>query len=300
MSSDNTTLPSRSRKLCWDTDCSRTRRPWFCFSPAFSGHGKTELARRMDSLLSLDLPVVNCTEMRMEIDIFGPKAPYQSHQAGTPLNNHLAKLSGQRAVVFLDEYEKTTDDVRKSMLLLFENGDYKDRRNHKQLDCSQIIWVLATNFGVEIVSKFWTKYLKDRSLEQQKKAPFKTLEASLKTKAISEISAPFPGHSFINYVDDGSIATWLAKDGYDVELGARSLESAVVRGIQRKVTDAFFGEIEKVTDGMNDRPLPNYNVRVVTVCGDVSEVTVECKDARKVQERNDWVNVEEMKVEEEL
>ena len=74
----------------------------------------------------------------------------------------------------------------------------------------------------------------------------------------------------------------------------------MVRGIQRKVADTFFGEIEKVTDGMNDGPLPNYNVRVVTVSGDVSEVTVECKDARKVQERNDWVNVEEMKVEEEL
>ena len=85
-------------------------------------------------------------------------------------------------MVFLDEYEKTTDDMRKSMLLLFENGDYKDHRNHKQLDCSQIIWVLPVNFGVEIVSKFWTKCLKDQSLEQQKKAPFKTLEASLKTR----------------------------------------------------------------------------------------------------------------------
>ena len=96
-------------------------------------------------------------------------------------------------MVFSDEYEKMIDDLRKSMLLLFENGDYKDRRNHKKLDCSQIIWVLVANFGVEIVTKFWTKCLKDQRLKQQKKAPFKTLEASFKTKAISEISAPVTG-----------------------------------------------------------------------------------------------------------
>ena len=309
-----------------------------------SGHGKTELARRMGSLLSLELLVVDCTEMRMETDIFGPKAPYYGSDKGTPLNNYLAEWNGKRAVVFLDEYEKTTDAVRKSMLLLFENGDYKDRRNHKQLDCSQIIWVLAANFGVEIINKFWIQHLKDQNLDQQKKAPFKTLEASLKTKAISEISAPvtgriseivpffpfnhdeqavttykfmrqlwnkvrapinteqkwFPGHSFINYVDDGRIATWLSKDGYNAELGARSLESAVVRGIQRKVADAFFGEAEKVTDSVNNGPLPKYEVRLVTISREISEIVVECNGVKQIQERKDeWIKMEETNVSEE-
>lgn len=104
-----------------------------------SGHGKTELARRMGDLLSLDILSIDCTEMRYETDIFGPKAPYSGSAEGTPLNNYLAKWTGKPAVVFLDEYDKTTDDVRNSMLLLFENGDYKDRRNHKQLDASKII-----------------------------------------------------------------------------------------------------------------------------------------------------------------
>jgi len=38
------------------------------------------------------------------------------------LNNFLARKAGQRCVVFLDEFEKTTADVHKSLLLPFDNG----------------------------------------------------------------------------------------------------------------------------------------------------------------------------------
>lgn len=294
-----------------------------------SGHGKTELARRMGDLLSLDTLSIDCTEMRMETDIFGPKAPYRGSVEGTPLNNHLAKWTGQRAVVFLDEYDKTTADIHNLMLLLFENGDYKDRRTHKQLDYSKIIWVLAANFGVEIITKFWTDNLKDRNMDQQEKAPLKTLETSLKTHVISKIGAPitgriseivpffpfnedeqavtaykfmrelwntvrapintgikwFPGHSFVNYIDDGRVATCLVKEGYNPDLGARSLQSAVVRHIQGGLAAAFFGEAGEIRDAMNDGPLTNYDVRVVSIKSDLDEVQVECNGTRRIQER---------------
>lgn len=300
-----------------------------------SGHGKTELARRMGDLLSLEMLCIDCTEMRMETDIFGPKAPYQGSAEGTPLNNHLAKWTGQRAVVFLDEYDKTTPDVRNSMLLLFENGDYKDRRNHKQLDCSKIIWVLAANFGVEIITKFWTDRLKGRTMEEQKKAPLKSLETILKAHVLSKIGAPvtgriseivpffpfnedeqaittykflrelwntvrapintanvwFPGHSYVNYIDDGRIATWLARDGYNADLGARSLQSAVVRHVQTELAAAFFEEPGEVSDVMNRGPLTNYDVRVVSLGSGVNGVQVECNGVRRVQERPREVKV---------
>lgn len=38
------------------------------------------------------------------------------------MNNFLARKAGQRCVVFLDEFEKTTADVHKSLLLPFDNG----------------------------------------------------------------------------------------------------------------------------------------------------------------------------------
>ena len=43
-----------------------------------SGHGKTELARQMENLLSCSALVVDCAEMRVEMDLFGWKGAYQS------------------------------------------------------------------------------------------------------------------------------------------------------------------------------------------------------------------------------
>lgn len=86
------------------------------------GHGKTELARQMGGLLSANMIVIDCTELRHETDLFGPKSPYYGSGAGSPLNNHLANEHGQRTVVFLDEFDKTTEEVRQSLLIVFDQG----------------------------------------------------------------------------------------------------------------------------------------------------------------------------------
>lgn len=86
------------------------------------GHGKTELARQMGELLSTDIIIVDCTEMSCETDLFGPKYPFSGHEAGSPLNNHLANEHGKRTVVFLDEFDKTTEEVRQSLLIVFDQG----------------------------------------------------------------------------------------------------------------------------------------------------------------------------------
>ena len=87
-----------------------------------SGHGKTELARRLGHLLSLELEVVDCTIFNREMELFGPRHPYVGAERGTPLNNFLAKYHEQRCIVFLDEFEKTSPDIHKTLLLPFENG----------------------------------------------------------------------------------------------------------------------------------------------------------------------------------
>ena len=87
-----------------------------------SGHGKTELARRLGHLLSLEFEVVDCTIFNREMELFGPRHPYVGAERGTPLNNFLAKNHEQRCIVFLDEFEKTSPDIHKTLLLPFENG----------------------------------------------------------------------------------------------------------------------------------------------------------------------------------
>lgn len=86
------------------------------------GHGKTELAKRMGDLLSANLFIADCTEMRHETDLFGPKFPYSGWENGSPLNNFLSNDQGKRSVVFLDEFDKTTADVRQALLTTFDDG----------------------------------------------------------------------------------------------------------------------------------------------------------------------------------
>lgn len=87
-----------------------------------SGHGKTELARRLGSLLSLELHVSDCTIVARENELFGPRKPYIGAEEGTPLNNFLASKSGQKCLVFLDEFEKTTADIWNALLIPFDKG----------------------------------------------------------------------------------------------------------------------------------------------------------------------------------
>jgi ATP-dependent Clp protease ATP-binding subunit ClpA len=92
-----------------------------------SGHGKTELARRLGHVLSLELEVVDCTIVNREMELFRPRKPYVGAEQGSSLNNFLAKHHGERCIVFLDEFEKTSADIHKALLLPFEN-DRSDLR----------------------------------------------------------------------------------------------------------------------------------------------------------------------------
>ncbi|KAL9134512.1 MAG: hypothetical protein Q9175_004303 [Cornicularia normoerica] len=170
-----------------------SQKPLVLFFTGLSGHGKTELARRMGGLLSLELIIIDCTMLQYDTDIFGPWTPYRGSQVGTQLNNHLVEWDGKRTVVFLDEFDKTTDDVRQAMLLLFESGSYTDRRNNNKIDCSKVLWILAANLGIKEITKFWVDHLKDRSHEQQKLAPIRDLQITLKQCVIQAFGAPLTG-----------------------------------------------------------------------------------------------------------
>lgn len=88
------------------------------------GHGKTELAKQMGKLLSANIYTADCTEMRYETDVFGPKFPYQGWEKGSPLNNFLSKEKDKRSVVFLDEFDKTTAEVWQTPLTIFDDGKF--------------------------------------------------------------------------------------------------------------------------------------------------------------------------------
>ena len=93
-----------------------------------SGHGKTEVAKSLGDYLSLPIEQIDCTEMRYETDLFGPKAPYHGHQKGSRLNNFLCREAGKSCIVFMDEFEKTDQDIWNALLLILDNGKHSPSR----------------------------------------------------------------------------------------------------------------------------------------------------------------------------
>ena len=298
-----------------------------------SGHGKTELAKRMGELLSLPLLKMDCTQIHVTTDLFGPQAPFAGHEAGSPLNNFLADHSGQKAVVFLDEFEKTTPAIHKSLLLLFDEGFYKDRRTvGKQLDGTKIIWILASNQGEEMIQKYWdVHHLANKPEHAQLQLPIEPLQRTLEQSFQSTLGAPLTGrlsaiipflpftpeeravttykfmrrlfnitrrpisvatthlarHLYLNFVDDGALASFIAERYYSPELGARSLLKAVNTQVCHQLTKAFLAKEEEITDAMNEGGWECYDVRVKDLKGGFREIVVKANGVRNLQVRKD-------------
>ncbi|KAI0007496.1 P-loop containing nucleoside triphosphate hydrolase protein [Xylariaceae sp. FL0662B] len=159
-----------------------------------SGHGKTELARRLGHLLSLEINIVDCTIIHQEIELFGPRRPFRGAEQGSPINNFLASHAGERCIVFLDEFEKTTTQIHQALLLPFDNGEYEDRRDGSKIDCSKVIWILATNALDPLIKSFCSLRPSIVSEDEAKKQKMANeLSRELKQGFLRHFGAPITG-----------------------------------------------------------------------------------------------------------
>ncbi|KAF1996576.1 P-loop containing nucleoside triphosphate hydrolase protein [Amniculicola lignicola CBS 123094] len=276
-----------------------SKRPLVLVFAGPSGHGKTELARQLGHLLSLELEVVDCTIYNREMELFGGRAPFVGSERGTPLNNFLARKAGQKCVVFLDEFEKTTDDIHNALLIPFDKGEYQDRRNNGIVDCSKTLWILATNALDGTIMDFCRQHEKaifvDDNMDNLGKL-MKMLEKDLKTGFKGETSAPLTGRisSFVPFLPftsgeqcvvahkyilelahrirapvslspgpderllgnvylkvrrDATVCKALAEEGYDRDLGARSLINAVKTEVEIAVVESYLEVDREIEEG---------------------------------------------------
>ncbi|KAI1860451.1 hypothetical protein JX265_009850 [Neoarthrinium moseri] len=174
----------------------QVKRPLVLVFAGPSGHGKTELARQFGGLMSLDIHEVDCTIFKRENELFGPRKPYEGWESGSPLNNFLSRKSGERSIVFLDEFEKTSEEIHNTLLIPFQDGRYEDRRDDSRVDCSNTIWILATNKLDETIHSFCKEYrdtLFDSDDEMAQDKLVQKLCKLLRKEFITHFGAPITG-----------------------------------------------------------------------------------------------------------
>ncbi|KAL8772313.1 MAG: hypothetical protein Q9209_002525 [Squamulea sp. 1 TL-2023] len=107
-------------------------------------------------------------------------------------------------------YKKTTNNVHKSLLLLFEEGFYVDHRTvGKQVDCTKIIWVLAANQGEKIIQEYRDDHLAGKPEYAQLQIPIDSLQRSLEKNFQMTLGGPMIGR-LSNIIPPAG--NWLPRD----------------------------------------------------------------------------------------
>ncbi|KAI1767877.1 P-loop containing nucleoside triphosphate hydrolase protein [Hypoxylon sp. FL1150] len=211
-----------------------------------SGHGKTELAQKFGEMMTLEFHAIDCTSFTQESELFGPKASFKGHEEGSALNNFLAKESGNRSIVFMDEFEKTTDEVRNALLIPFDQGEYINRRISMKVNCSETIWILATNQFDHTIHEFCKankKALLNNDPASQQSLT-KQLVTRLRKECMTHFGAPLAGRiteiiPFLTFSPDE--AAVVAHKGY------LKLEADVARPVklpETKKGDVLVGNVQ--------------------------------------------------------
>ncbi|KAI0597474.1 P-loop containing nucleoside triphosphate hydrolase protein [Biscogniauxia sp. FL1348] len=119
------------------------------------GHGKMELARRLGDLTSMEVIREDCSISSRETQLFGPMPSCAGFEKGSRLNNFLAQMSGKRCVVYLDKIDNASVEVHDTLSVIFDEGKYVDRRDSREINCSHVIWILATCKLDDQIHKFY-------------------------------------------------------------------------------------------------------------------------------------------------
>eukprot|EP00274_Cyanoptyche_gloeocystis_P002581 CAMPEP_0196654688 /NCGR_PEP_ID=MMETSP1086-20130531/4413_1 /TAXON_ID=77921 /ORGANISM="Cyanoptyche gloeocystis , Strain SAG4.97" /LENGTH=544 /DNA_ID=CAMNT_0041986593 /DNA_START=364 /DNA_END=1998 /DNA_ORIENTATION=- len=123
------------------------------------GHGKTVLAQQVADAIGADhsngFHFVECNMEKNVASLVGLGPAYRGGELGSLLDQFLTKNSQKRAVVLLDEFEKTTQEIRDVFLRLFDTGDWVNRSTYQKVDVSDILFLLTTNVASEAIKVFF-------------------------------------------------------------------------------------------------------------------------------------------------
>lgn len=228
-----------------------------------TGVGKTELAVQLASQMGVKLlrfDMSEYMERHHASQLVGAPAGYVGYEQGGLLTEEVIK--NPYAVLLLDEIEKAHDDICNLLLQVMDNARLTDN-NGRVADFKHITIIMTSNAGSDFYSKQNLGFLEQKSDTDVKKAvnksfspefinrldsiiAFKTLSPkvmeSIVDKEITELEVMLV-KKHIQLKCDMAARKWLAKNGYDPQMGARPLKRIVASTIKRALADIILANV---------------------------------------------------------
>ena len=231
-----------------------------------TGVGKTEVARQLASVLGVEILRFDMSEYMERHTVsrlIGAPPGYVGFDQGGLLTDGVDQHP--HCVLLLDEIEKAHPDLFNILLQVMDHGKLTDH-NGKKIDFRNVILIMTTNAGAADMTKPPMGFGRTRREGEDEDAIKRTFTPEFRNRLDAVIPfANLPPEVIARVVEkfvlqlEGQLAdrnvmieltpeanSWLAKRGYDDQMGARPLARVIQEHIKKPLADeVLFGRLVK-------------------------------------------------------
>lgn len=231
-----------------------------------TGVGKTEVCKQLGRILGVELIRFDMSEYMERHSVsrlIGAPPGYVGYDEGGLLTESVNKTP--HAIVLLDEIEKAHPDVYNLLLQIMDHGTLTDM-NGRKTDFRHTVLIMTSNAGADIIDKVnigftpqdtttdimsavirvFSPEFRNRldAVIQFRALDIKTI-LSVVDKFLSELEIQLETRHVILEVDEEARA-WLAKNGYDKNMGARPMARLIQEQIKKPLAEELlFGKLSQ-------------------------------------------------------
>nr|VFJ65519.1 MAG: ATP-dependent Clp protease ATP-binding subunit ClpA [Candidatus Kentron sp. DK] len=230
-----------------------------------TGVGKTEVTRQLAHIMGVELIRFDMSEYRERHTVsrlIGAPPGYVGFDQGGLLTEAVTK--NPHAVLLMDEIEKAHHDVFNLLLQVMDHGTLTDN-NGRRADFRNVVLIMTTNAGADRMSRPSIGFTQQDHSGDSMGAVKQTFTPEFRNRLdaivlFSPLDSETIGHvvdKFILELEaqlqekkvaidvDAPARAWLAKRGFDPQMGARPMARVIQDNIKRPLAEELlFGKLE--------------------------------------------------------
>ena len=231
-----------------------------------TGVGKTEVAKRLSEVLGvkfLRFDMSEYMERHSVSRLIGAPPGYVGFDQGGLLTDGIDQAP--YCVLLLDEIEKAHPDLFNILLQVMDHGKLTDH-NGKSVDFRNVVLIMTTNAGAADLAKPAIGFGSNIKISEDNEAITRMFTPEFRNRLDAVVTFAHLGPEMVRKVVEKFIlqleaqlaerqinielsseaADWLAKEGYDQQMGARPLARVIQEVIKKPLAEeVLFGKLAK-------------------------------------------------------